>query len=453
MADATRVLERVAPPATDLAHMRVADAAEYLTALEPEDAADRLAVLSPEQAAEIFDQPGFEHCDVLEQLPPDFAVALLDRMSNDRAAEIFRRLPAPVAATLRPRLDAETRAGLERILSYPPGTAGSIMTTEYLFAPSDETVDQVLARVRSCAGAVETVYAIYLLKPGTNELDGVLSLRDLVVSMPDVRVGTLTHHRHALTVAPLAKRDEVATLISKYDLLAVPVVDVGGQVLGIVTVDDVIDAITQEATADTQKLGGSEALGAPYMKIGLGQMIRKRAGWLMALFLSEMLTATAMQHFEAELERAIVLTLFIPLIMSSGGNSGSQATSLIIRALALGEVRLRDWWRVALRELPTGMVLGAILGVIGVIRISVWQLLGFYNYGVHWQLIALTVGLGLTAIVMFGSMAGSLLPFVLQRLGFDPASASAPFVATLVDVTGLVIYFSVATVVLTGTIL
>jgi magnesium transporter len=202
-----------------------------------------------------------------------------------------------------------------------------------------------------------------------------------------------------------------------------------------------------------QKFGGVEALNAPYMQIGFGQMIYKRAGWLCALFLSEMLTASAMQHFEGELEKAVVLTLFIPLIMSSGGNSGSQATSLLIRAIALGEVRLHDWWKVALRELPTGLTLGAILGVIGFARITIWQKLGIYDYGVHWPLVAATVGAALVGIVTFGSLSGSMLPFAMKRLGFDPASASAPFVATLVDVTGLVIYFSVALVILGGTLL
>src|SRR5262249_47358189 len=226
-----------------------------------------------------------------------------------------------------------------------------------------------------------------------------------------------------------------------------------GQVLGIVTVDDVIDAIIAEGTEDVQKFGGLEALDAPYLKINFSTMIRKRAGWLCALFLSEMLTASAMQAYQAEIERAIVLTLFIPLIMSSGGNSGSQATSLVIRALALREIRLGDWWRIASRELPAGLTLGAILGVIGMARIFFWQHLGLYDYGRYWPLVALTVGLALTAIVTFGSMTGSMLPFILKRLGFDPATASAPFVATLVDVTGLVIYFSVAYLVLQGTLL
>jgi magnesium transporter len=254
-------------------------------------------------------------------------------------------------------------------------------------------------------------------------------------------------------VSPLTDREDVARLISKYDLLAVPVVDKGGHVLGIVTVDDIIDAIVEENTEDVQKFGGMEALDAPYMEIGFLRMIQKRAGWLCALFLGEMLTASAMQHFESELEKAVVLTLFIPLIMSSGGNSGSQATSLLIRAIALQEVPLRDWWRIALRELPTGLTLGAILGLVGMIRITVWQKLGLFDYGEHWILVACTIGAALVGIVTFGSLAGSMLPFILKRLGFDPASASAPFVATLVDVTGLVIYFSVALVFLKGTLL
>jgi magnesium transporter len=232
-----------------------------------------------------------------------------------------------------------------------------------------------------------------------------------------------------------------------------PIVQDDGHMLGIVTVDDVIDTMIADTTEDAQKFGGMEALGKPYMQIGFGGMIRKRAGWLAALFLGEMLTASAMQHFEGELEKAVVLTLFIPLIMSSGGNSGSQATSLIIRALALGELKLSDWWRVLLRELPTGVVLGAILGLVGFARVVLWQTIGLFDYGPHWELVGLTVFAALIGIVTFGSICGSMLPFLLQRLRLDPASASAPFVATLVDVTGLVIYFSVALAILSGTLL
>jgi magnesium transporter len=282
----------------------------------------------------------------------------------------------------------------------------------------------------------------------------VVSLRGLMLAPDRARpLSEVGNRRKPLSVPPTMDREEVARLISKYNVLALPVVDAANRMLGIVTVDDVIDAIVREQTEDVQKFGGMEALDEPYTRIGFGAMIRKRAGWLCALFLSEMLTATAMQHFEGEISKAVVLAMFIPLVMSSGGNSGSQATSLIIRALALREITVRDWWRIAVRELPTGLTLGAILGVIGFARIEIWQSLHLFDYGAHHMLVALTVGSALIGIVGFGSLAGSMLPFLLKRLGFDPASASAPFVATLVDVTGLVIYFSVAFVILRGTLL
>jgi magnesium transporter len=327
------------------------------------------------------------------------------------------------------------------------------MTTEFVGVPSSWTVAETLQYVRRVESTRETVYAIYVLDPKAKALVRAISLRRLITGEPQQQVLSICPPRRPLTVSPLTDREDVARLISKYDLLAVPVVDKKGHVLGIVTVDDIIDAMIEESTEDVQKFGGVEALEAPYMEIGFLEMIQKRAGWLCALFLGEMLTASAMQHFESELEKAVVLTLFIPLIMSSGGNSGSQATSLIIRAVALQEVRLSDWWRVALRELPTGVMLGSILGVIGIIRIALWQKLGVFDYGEHWVLVACTVGAALVGIVTFGSLAGSMLPFVLKRMGFDPASASAPFVATLVDVTGLVIYFSIALIFLRGTLL
>jgi magnesium transporter len=327
------------------------------------------------------------------------------------------------------------------------------MTTEFVTVPANWTVSQALEHVRTVGDASETIYAIYVVAPHTRQLLRALSLRQLILGDRDVSVADVGSPRKPVTVSPLTDREQVARLISKYDLLAVPVVDDAGQVIGIVTVDDVIDAIVQDDTEDAQKFGGMEALDQPYMQIGFGAMIKKRAGWLCALFLSEMLTASAMQSFQSELEKAVVLTLFIPLIMSSGGNSGSQATSLIIRALALRELRLQDWWRIALRELPAGITLGAILGVIGVARIALWQFAGFYDYGPHWALVATTVGTALVGIVTFGSMSGSMLPLILKKIGFDPASASAPFVATLVDVSGLTIYFSIAFVILKGTLL
>jgi len=301
--------------------------------------------------------------------------------------------------------------------------------------------------------AKETVYAIYVLHPKDHRLETVVSLREIMLAGPEHPVSAIGDGRRPVTVSPMTDREDVARLISKYNLLALPVVDDQGHVLGIVTVDDVIDALVREQTEDVQKFGGMAAVDEPYMQIGLGAMVRKRGGWLCALFVGEMLTASAMGHFEGEIERAVVLALFIPLIISSGGNSGSQATSLIIRAMALGEVRLHDWWRVARRELPAGLSLGAILGTIGAIRILLWQLFGWYDYGPHYLRVAETVAFALVGVVLFGSLAGSMLPFVLRRIGFDPASASAPFVATLVDVTGLIIYFSVALLVLRGTLL
>ena len=348
-------------------------------------------------------------------------------------------------------LDPETKTSIEKLLTYPANTAGSLMTTEFVCVPSTWTIEQTLQYIRKVERTRETVYAIYVLDPQKKTLLQVVTLRRLIMGEPQDSI--LSVARNAITTTPLADREEVARLISKYDLLAIPVVDEKGHILGIVTVDDIIDAIVEEGTEDVQKFGGMAAIDEPYMQIGFGQMLYKRAGWLSVLFLSEMLTASAMQHFQGELEKAVVLTLFIPLIMSSGGNSGSQATSLLIRALALRELRLGDWWRVALRELPTGLTLGAVLGVIGVIRIALWQKFGIFDYGEHWMLVAATVAAALVGIVTFGSLSGSMLPFILKRLGFDPASASAPFVATLVDVTGLVIYFSVALVILRGTLL
>jgi magnesium transporter len=247
-------------------------------------------------------------------------------------------------------------------------------------------------------------------------------------------------------------QEALGRLFANSRFLAIPIVDDERRLKGIVTLDDIVDVVQEEATEDIQRIGGMDALDAPYLQIGLGRMLRKRAGWLSALFLGEMLTATAMGYFEDEIARAVVLALFVPLIISSGGNSGSQATTLVIRAMALGEVKLRDWWRVVRREAFAGIGLGAILGAIGMTRILLWEGL-FHTYGEHAFLVALTVGLSLIGVVLWGTLSGSMLPFVLRRIGFDPASASAPFVATLVDVSGLVIYFSVATVILRGTLL
>jgi magnesium transporter len=439
--------------AETLAGMRPADIAESLHDLPPAGAAKVMAVLPFDLAVQVFDDPELERrYEIVQAMDPGAAAALIEAMSADQQADLVRGLEPSVRDPLLEKLDADTRHTLKMLLKYPTDSAGGIMTTEVMTVPADWSVSQTLDYIKQVARQKETVYVVYLVDH-EDRLVGVASLRQLLLGDGSATVLDAGDHRAPVTVTPRTDREEVARVIAKYNLLAVPVVDEGEHVLGIVTVDDVIDAIVREQTEDAQKFGGMEALDAPYMEIGLGHMIRKRAPWLCALFLSEMLTATAMQRFQAEIERAALLAMFIPLVMSSGGNSGSQATSLIIRALALGEIRVRDWWRIALRELPTGLTLGAILGVIGFARISLWQALGFYNYGPHHVLVAITVGVALVGIVAFGSLAGSMLPFVLRRLGFDPASASAPFVATLVDVTGLVIYFSVAWIVLRGTLL
>jgi len=438
-----------------LAGMRPADIAEALRELQPDAAAKVMAALPFDLAVQVFDEPELERyrCNIVMRIDEKDVGPLIDAMSADQQADLFREIPESERPRLLKKVEPSTREALKLLLKYPPDTAGGIMTTEFVSIPGDWTVDQALRYIRKVAKAKETVYAIYVLDPASRTLVHVVSLRDLMLAErahPVAEVGT---QRKPITVPPLADREEVARLISKYNLLAVPVVDDDQRVLGIVTVDDVIDAIVREQTEDVQKFGGLEALDEPYTEISFGRMIRKRGGWLCALFLGEMLTATAMGHFEGEIARAVVLSLFIPLIISSGGNSGSQATSLIIRALALREITLGDWWRVAVRELPAGLALGAILGLIGIIRIVLWQQLGWYDYGAHWSLVATTVGVALVGVVTFGSLAGSMLPFLLKRLGFDPASASAPFVATLVDVTGLVIYFSVAYLMLRGTLL
>jgi magnesium transporter len=439
--------------AASMIEERAADIVEALNDMPPELAVAVLLHLPPDRAVEVLDQPGLEReLELITLMPRETAAKLLAGVSADRVADIFRQVKEPHCSELLDLLEPDTRVNIRRLLEYPKHTAGSIMTTEFASVPSTYTVEQTLDYIRHVESSRETVYAIYVLDPLSKKLVKTITLRRLITADPRAPVLSVARPGRLITVTPLMDQEDVARLISKYDLLAVPVVD-HGRVIGIVTVDDVIDAIVQETTEDVQKFGGMAAINEPYMEVGFWQMMKKRGGWLCALFLSEMLTASAMQGYEGELEKAIVLTLFIPLIMSSGGNSGSQATSLLIRALALREIDIKDWWRVALREIPSGLALGTMLGVVGIVRISLWQYLGFYDYGEHWMLIALTVGATLVGIVMFGSLTGSMLPFILQRFGFDPASASAPFVATLVDVTGLVIYFTVASLILRGTLL
>ena len=450
---------RLAPEVTDvltapLAELNTADAVEYLNSQNFQTTAAILAALPLLRVVKIFEQPELRDASALVAVQdPSRAAELLCQMADDRATDIFQGLKPDEREQLVWRLGPETRRAIQKLLRYPPHTAGALMTTEFVGVPADWTVGRTLQYVREVERSRETVYAIYLLDPHTQTLVQVVTMRRLITGDMDAPILDVAQVNAPITVDAQLDQEEVARLIRRHDLLAIPVVDAQRHVLGIVTVDDILDTLIAESTEDVQKFGGVEALDKPYMQIGFVEMIRKRAGWLSVLFLGEMLTASAMQHFNDELSKAMVLTLFIPLIMSSGGNSGSQATSLLIRSLALRELRLRDWWKVALREIPNGVVLGAILGLLAITRIAIWQGTGLYDYGPHWQVVALTIGVALIGIVTFGSLSGSMLPFVLQRLGFDPASASAPFVATLVDVTGLVIYFSIAALILGGTLL
>lgn len=437
-----------------LADERAEDIVELLNGNTQQFAAAVLLALPEAQAVEVLDQPQLGRgAAIVSALPPDRAARLLDHMSADRAANIVRELRVSARNDLLARVAAGTKTTLDRLLPFPEDCAGGIMTTEFVTVPADWAVGQVLAHIRAVESTRETVYAIYVLDQQAGVLLRTVTLRRLIAADPEANVLAVASAHEPMTIAPDAPLDEVARLISKYNLLAIPVVDAGQHVIGIVTVDDALDTLVARQNAEVQHFGGMEPLDAPYMSIGFLAMIRKRSGWLCVLFIAEMLTASAMQTYEHQLEKAIVLSLFIPLIMSSGGNSGSQATSLVIRGLALQDLRLRDWWKVILRELPSGIILGSILAALGALRVTVWQGLGLFDYGPHWMLIAATIAAALVGIVTFGSLVGSILPFIAKRFGFDPATASAPFVATLVDVTGIVIYFTVASFILRGTLL
>ncbi len=441
---------------TMLLSMRVPDAVEVLNAVPSlEEAAECLTFLPLQRAIEIFDQPTLHRRgDLLEQLPPDLAAKILDGMASDERTSAVREMCDHARRLLLPLLSESARKQVEDQLKYPPHTAGELMATEFVRLAPRMTVGQALEKIREVAHHRESIYACYVLEPGTDRLLGAVSLRDLVMADPQTPVSQIMR-TNPVTVGVLEPRKHVVQKISRYNLLAVPVVEQDGRVVGFVTVDDAIDSLVEEQTDTVLRMGAVEAgaLDEPYMASPWQVLVKKRATWLVLLFLGEMLTATAMGHFEEEIAHAVVLALFVPLIISSGGNSGSQATSLLIRALALGEVRLKQWLQVLRREIVSGLSLGLILGSVGMLRICIWQWLGWYDYGHYWVRVAATVGLSLVGIVLWGSVAGAMLPFVLKWIGLDPATSSAPFVATLVDVTGLIIYFTVAKVILHGALL
>jgi magnesium transporter len=420
--------------------------------LEHDERIEGFKLLPRTEAEEFFlELPARDHAEILLGLPAEEQRAWIRLLPPDDAADLVQSASAEQRDRLLSLLDVPTRKEVNALLAYAEDEAGGLMNPRFARLRPDATVDEAISYLRRQARErLETIYYVYVLDE-QQRLLGVVSFRELFAAPPDRKVRDIMHV-DVVTVREDQDQESVSRVFAQHDLAAIPVLDAEDRVKGIVTVDDIVDVVEEEATEDIQKVGGMEALGVPYMQIGFFHMLKKRAGWLAVLFVGEMLTATAMTYFEDEIARAVVLALFVPLIISSGGNSGSQASTLVIRAMALGEVKLRDWWRVIRRELAAGLALGSVLGTLGLLRILIWQAVS-PTYGQHYKLLALTVFGSLIGVVTFGTMAGSLLPFLLRRLGFDPASASAPFVATLVDVTGLIIYFSVASLILSGTLL
>jgi magnesium transporter len=434
-----------------------ADVAEVILDLPEDEQVIIFRILPHALAADVFEYIGIEEQQqLLKAMAHEQVVGILNEMSPDDRTALLEELPSAAARQLIRLLTPEERRVATALLGYPEDSVGRLMTPDFIAVKEDWTVQHVLDYVRQYGSDRETLNFVYVVDDRGKLIDDVrmreFLLRPLTAKVSEIRDQTFA----ALNVTD--SQQDALNVFRKYDRAALPVVDSNGVLVGIVTADDMLDVAEEEATEDIQKFGGMEALEEPYMRIPVWRMVRKRAGWLVILFLGEMLTATAMANYQSELAKALVLALFLPLIISSGGNSGSQASTLMIRAMALGEVTLRDWWRVMGREVQAGLSLGVILGAIGIIRVAAWAIVGeqyFHQqpYGAHWPLVALTVGIALVGVVLWGTLSGSMLPFLLRRVGADPATSSAPFVATLVDVTGLIIYFSIALVIMRGAML
>lgn len=438
-------------PMLDLENSAAVSLWEEWPGLSEDERVERFQALPREEADEFFlSLAPVEQASLLRALPPGERRLWMRLLPPDDAVDLIQEAPPEERPQLFDMLDDATRTEVRALLAYAEDEAGGLMNPRFARVRPDMTADEAVSYLRKQAGQVETLYYAYVLDE-EQRLEGVLSLRELFQA-PGSRLVREMMHTEVVTVPEDLDQEAVARLYVEQDLLAIPVLDRVGRMKGIITFDDIADVVREEATEDAQKLGGMAALEEPYLKAPLTELVRKRAGWLTVLFVGELLTATAMAYFEEEIARAVVLALFVPLIISSGGNSGSQATTLVIRAMAVGEVKIRDWWRVLRREVRTGAVLGAVLGTLGLLRVVLWQVVGGV-YGEHYLLLGLTVGITLADVVLWGCLVGAMLPFVFRRLGLDPASASAPFVATLVDVTGLLIYFTVAILLLSGTLL
>ena len=411
-----------------------------------------IAAMSVHRAAGVFKILEFPtQKSIIQTLPPGKTAELLNELPPDDRTDFLEELPSDVVRELIKLLDNEERKITLSLLGYPENSVGRLMTPDYVYVYENNTVQQVLDTVRRVGKNSETIDVIYVINHKGELLDDI-RIREFILATPEKKVSELMDNR---VIALHADDDqEVASEAFKMNnRVALPVVSNSNKLLGIVTIDDILWVASEEFSEDIQKIGGTAALDQPYLEMPLFRLFKKRVGWLVVLFLGEMLTATAMTFFEDEIAKAVVLALFVPLIISSGGNSGSQASTLIIQAMAVGEITLRDWWRVMRREILSGLLLGSVLGLIGFFRILVWHSIIPDIYGEHWMLLGITVGITLLGVVLWGTLCGSMLPMILKRLGADPAVSSAPFVATLVDVTGLVIYFSVAFLTLSGKLL
>jgi magnesium transporter len=429
-----------------------ADVAEVILDAEEDDQVIIFRVLPAALAADVFEYIGIEEQQkLLRAMAHEQVVGILNEMSPDDRTALLEEMPSAAARQLIKLLTPEERRVAQSLLGYPEGSVGRLMTPDFIAVHEDWTVKEVLYHVREFGRDSETLNVIYVVDERGKLVDD-LRMREFLLRPLEAKVSDF-RDRNFVALQVGDSQEKALNAFRRYDRVALPVVDSNDVLVGIVTSDDMLDVAEKEATEDIQKLGGLEALDEPYTTIPLLRMVKKRATWLIILFLGEMLTATAMQGYNGEIEKAAILAMFLPLIISSGGNSGSQATTLVIRAMALGELRLGDWFRVVRKEILSGLSLGLVLGTIGFFRISLWQYLHIFNYGQYHWLVAVTVGAALVGVVLWGTVSGAMLPFLLRRCGLDPATSSAPFVATLVDVTGLVIYFNVALFILRGTLL
>jgi len=434
-----------------LDHQNISDVADLINEF-PEQEGYIISHMSIHRAASVFkilDLSAQKH--IIRELPPYKTAELLNVLSPDDRTDFLEELPSNAVRELIKLLDLEERKTTLSLLGYPEDSIGRLMTPDYVYVYPQNSVEEVFATIRKHGKDSETINVIYVINEKGELLDDI-RIRDFILSQPNKRVADLMDSR-VTSLNAYDDQEKASEIFKKENRVALPVVSQSNKLLGIVTIDDMLWVAEEEFSEDMQKMGGTEALEQPYLEIPLFKLFQKRIVWLVVLFLGEMLTATAMGYFQDEIAKAVVLALFVPLIISSGGNSGSQASTLIIQAMAVGEITIKDWWRVLRREILSGLLLGTALGLIGFLRVILWSQIFPDVYGIHYIEIGFVVGISLIGVVLWGTLSGSMLPIVLKRLGADPAVSSAPFVATLVDVTGLVIYFFTAFLFLKGLLL